>query len=1751
MNKLIPGLLLTLLSSPLIGQVCNQSFTLRETACPAGALDCTNKGSRLTKAQVDTNFVNVIDLCAPFDVAATATTVQGDWTFANAIVLTTGISGTLIVLPTTVPQDGFTFRNTADTQNIVNIHTGPAERGIVDLYDENELLTVRLFANAAGEGKLAAETLLQLGDADSLANSACISVTTDRLYHDTNCNNTKDGGEEFLDASSSGDSVSIDGVEAVNPDFVSDGDLDAIRCTGAGVPDASCVAADDVIYRVQADSVALDTDTTGEYVDDVDGALGFTIGESIVGDKKTETVQFDYTQTLAGDPALAKDTCIFTTDASATGGGILCEGAADGIEGLLVWNPTVVDSTLTLPTNVTDVLVARDTLDTLTNKTLTTPTIGDFTNATHDHQNAAGGGNAISGKQDRNNVAVDDDDCTGEQGWWWYDTTDSAFEFCNANSGAPTVLGGGGGAWTDGTPVVLNTTTKDVVVGTSQVNTSKLTIDGDDDQVQLTIQAFDPTPPDSLVIVETSGGVEIFNIDNSGDVLAQSIQDIDGPGTNWSIDSAGDATFNSVTSAASASPTVTFDDSDSGSETQDATISANATDVGAGTEDVDVTVATQVNSTLTNRIVIDADGQTQILNAALEVDATDPADSGAIRLDNNEALCWEASPAGTDVCIQADASEFIQITGGGLDAADITTGLLTHERGGMEADVSGYTDGLYGMNAGATTDIDTIAEFDTALGLTGTPDATTFLRGDGQWAAPSGSGDVTAVGSCTDGECFTDGDLTSGTTLMVWEGNVADAEQVTFAMSSAEPAAAYTLTFPDETGTVCTTGSVCTGYDPTGGDDLSDDNPTALQNVTTINDGDYCQGNASSGFDCDISQANIPGADHIDALSELGAMTCTGDQYIARNTGNTAWECVNESAGGGTTIQVDGAGGETTMNIVSADSTGIDWNLDTVASPDEIEANLDLTEINDTTFGDNTDASLVHTVDPTGTTNPAWTYTDGNANLSAGNLQEAGVDVVTTSTDDDIPEAADYSNLTAALGLLNSPTGTIDIDYSQTRAGNPGLAIRECIFASESGSGGGAVLCEGSVADDFEGLYSFPNTTGADQQLFITALGQTIEDSELEDMAGWTVKMRNAATPGVPADVLVSALTEETTPAAGDWLLGENSTGSLRKFDVGDLPTGTGDVTDVGDCVGPACFTSGSPDASLTFDNATSGTVTLQTVTGALGTVTVSLPAETGTVCTTGSVCTGYDPTGGDDLSDDNPTALQNVNTITDGSYCQGAASSGFDCDVLQQNIPGANHIDALSELGAMTCTGDQYIARNTGNTAWECVNESAGGGTTIQVDGAGGESTMNIVSAGSSGIDVNLDTVPSPDEIDINLDLTEITGAVVWGDGTQATQTETRSLSGATDPVWTYGNNQANLSTGVLQEGGNAVVDSADDITALSGVTTINDGDYCQGGTTNGMDCDVTTIPAVDGGTGQDSSGSTGIPEVNAGVWSFAAAIADLSDVAGTSGTGNVVRVDSPTFTTAITVPNNSISDEELDEGATFSWTGAHTWASAGAQTFQDDVTLGDGATGQTLTFNDDGGTDGTIAWNETSDEFTLPDNSINTADLATEVRSMHWGAGSWSVDGTNCSDPAETTINSGPELWTVICNTASNGIAYGNTVMPDSWDGGTVTFELSYVQTAADTNAMNSDIDAQCRGTGETISGTWGTPQTIDDAGVTGSSAVDQTTSAAVTPAGTCAGGDTLFWRWTNDATATTSAQATLNYLGMKMEYTSNIGD
>lgn len=71
--------------------------------------------------------------------------------------------------------------------------------------------------------------------------------------------------ECFTPGGGGGDEVSVGGSATTDPDLRSEGDLDFILCSAAGVPDAACLADQDVIARVRPNSVALGTDTIGGY----------------------------------------------------------------------------------------------------------------------------------------------------------------------------------------------------------------------------------------------------------------------------------------------------------------------------------------------------------------------------------------------------------------------------------------------------------------------------------------------------------------------------------------------------------------------------------------------------------------------------------------------------------------------------------------------------------------------------------------------------------------------------------------------------------------------------------------------------------------------------------------------------------------------------------------------------------------------------------------------------------------------------------------------------------------------------------------------------------------------------------------------------------------------------------------------------------------------------------------------------------------------------------------------------------------------------------------------------------------------------------------------------------------------------------------------------------------------------------------------------------------------------------------------
>ncbi len=151
--------------------------------------------------------------------------------------------------------------------------------------------------------------------------------------------------------------------------------------------------------------------------------------------------------------------------------------------------------------------------------------------------------------------------------------------------------------------------------------------------------------------------------------------------------------------------------------------------------------------------------------------------------------------------------------------------------------------------------------------------------------------------------------------------------------------------------------------------------------------------------------------------------------------------------------------------------------------------------------------------------------------------------------------------------------------------------------------------------------------------------------------------------------------------------------------------------------------------------------------------------------------------------------------------------------------------------------------------------------------------------------------------------------------------------------------------------------------------------------------------------------------------------------------------------------------------------------------------------------------------------------------------------------VDGTNCAAPtAATPIASGAKLKTIICLDNDSSRMHATFLIPNDYDGGTITLTSAVVQTAADTGVIEFQARAQCKGDTETLVAitSFGTEVVWTDT-MTGSGAVNMATSGAITPSGTCAAGDLISFSIDIGATNTTTAMATAHILGFRPTYSS----
>lgn len=158
---------------------------------------------------------------------------------------------------------------------------------------------------------------------------------------------------------------------------------------------------------------------------------------------------------------------------------------------------------------------------------------------------------------------------------------------------------------------------------------------------------------------------------------------------------------------------------------------------------------------------------------------------------------------------------------------------------------------------------------------------------------------------------------------------------------------------------------------------------------------------------------------------------------------------------------------------------------------------------------------------------------------------------------------------------------------------------------------------------------------------------------------------------------------------------------------------------------------------------------------------------------------------------------------------------------------------------------------------------------------------------------------------------------------------------------------------------------------------------------------------------------------------------------------------------------------------------------------------------------------------------------------------------AGGWPSTsfGSAANSKVEYTTND-QDIYHLDFDQTSDENAQWTVVMPDSYDGGTITASMYWTANSTSTNSVVWAIQARAYADGDALDASWGTAQTITDAN--GSSAntlrISGSTSA-VTIAGTPAGGQVVQIRVFRDAdNASDNLAADARLIAVKIEYTTS---
>lgn len=192
---------------------------------------------------------------------------------------------------------------------------------------------------------------------------------------------------------------------------------------------------------------------------------------------------------------------------------------------------------------------------------------------------------------------------------------------------------------------------------------------------------------------------------------------------------------------------------------------------------------------------------------------------------------------------------------------------------------------------------------------------------------------------------------------------------------------------------------------------------------------------------------------------------CTGSQIVRRNSGDTAFECATGAAGLVST-DID-TSAELRAIMTDELGTGVLFFLGAPASDDQIFVS-------------------------TSTSAGAW----GTLPDSDGATQKLQYDQTTNTfsagTDDDVPEAVDYSNLTGGTGITNSPTGTINFDGTELTTVTLGSGNFTDLILS--GAGAIDITLNGATSNELNVTQADAGAAGPQEVLFANSASPAASD---------------------------------------------------------------------------------------------------------------------------------------------------------------------------------------------------------------------------------------------------------------------------------------------------------------------------------------------------------------------------------------------------------------------------------------------------------------------------------------------------------------------------------------------------------------------------------------------------------------------------------------------------------------------------------